>query len=307
MAEPPAPTLLDPAFAARVERLHSNLDAFDHYALLRVERTASTKEIKRAYFAIAPEFHPDRYFGKALGGLGAKMSAVFARLTVAYETLVSDESRAAYDEALGAVRSPSARPSVQPTGASVRPVPQPDAPSDSPPDPRPSTPEAERLRKLALARRLTGGGRPSGFPAAAPREPSPSTRAGPTIPPSPRPPIVLPTAAQRVMLADAAAREGHWDEAARQYQAAALAKGDDGALLEKTATAILRAGGDLRTAIDFARRALDLAPDRLDARLVLAEAYLVAGNASAAARELSIAKKLSPDDRRAALLAKRVK
>jgi tetratricopeptide (TPR) repeat protein len=44
--------------------------------------------------------HPDRYFGKRLGSFKQKMEQVFARVTVAYDTLSKNKTRAEYDARL---------------------------------------------------------------------------------------------------------------------------------------------------------------------------------------------------------------
>mgnify|MGYP003338887439 CR=1 FL=1 len=53
--------------------------------------------MKKAYYVAAPEFHPDRYFGKNLGSFKAKMEAVFARITLAHDVLTARERRVEYD------------------------------------------------------------------------------------------------------------------------------------------------------------------------------------------------------------------
>ena len=69
--------------------LHTRLSAITHYEILDVPRDADKKAIKRAYFALAAKLHPDRYFGKKLGSFKPRMEALFARLTRAYDALLS--------------------------------------------------------------------------------------------------------------------------------------------------------------------------------------------------------------------------
>lgn len=76
----------------------------DHYAMLGVERSADKKTIKRAYFDLAAKLHPDRYFRKKLGSFRLRMEAVFARVTVAHDTLTVVDKRAEYDAYLEAQR-----------------------------------------------------------------------------------------------------------------------------------------------------------------------------------------------------------
>lgn len=73
------------------------LESLDYYELLALERDADKKAVKRSYFQLASNFHPDRYFRKRLGSFKAKMEAIFGRVTQAYDTLASKEQRAEYD------------------------------------------------------------------------------------------------------------------------------------------------------------------------------------------------------------------
>ena len=63
----------------------------DHYALLGVTPSASTKEIKRAYRKLAQKFHPDH------NPDNAESAAQFRQLTQAYDILKKEHSRASYD------------------------------------------------------------------------------------------------------------------------------------------------------------------------------------------------------------------
>src|SRR5207244_3774440 len=45
------------------------------------------KELRRAYFKLSKEFHPDRYFGRQLGPYKARLQLVFTALTEAYDAL----------------------------------------------------------------------------------------------------------------------------------------------------------------------------------------------------------------------------
>lgn len=91
---------------------YARLATLTHYDLLGVARDADTKAIKRAYFHLASIVHPDRYFGKRLGSYKPKLEALFARVTVAYETLSAPEARARYDATLGGQAPAAAAPPV---------------------------------------------------------------------------------------------------------------------------------------------------------------------------------------------------
>ena len=95
---------LDPDVCKRVAEAHREIEQRDYYALLGVEEKADKKAIKRAYYELAAVFHPDRYFRKRLGSFKVQMEAVFARLTIAHETLSVAETRSDYDAYLSEQR-----------------------------------------------------------------------------------------------------------------------------------------------------------------------------------------------------------
>jgi curved DNA-binding protein CbpA len=68
--------------------------AFDPYAVLGVERTASDAEIRAAYRGLVARYHPDKHTGNPLEGLAAEKMAEINR---AYEILSDAERRAAFD------------------------------------------------------------------------------------------------------------------------------------------------------------------------------------------------------------------
>ena len=114
-ADPPEPSEdvdLDPERRKYVLDAHARLAKLTHYELLGVGRGADKKAIKRAYFALAAVVHPDRYFGKKLGSYKPKMEALFARISLAFETLSDKNKRARYDAMLGAPPASSAGPAA---------------------------------------------------------------------------------------------------------------------------------------------------------------------------------------------------
>lgn len=88
---------IDPVRKRRVLDLFYRLDDLTHYELLGVPGEVEKKQIKSAYYQLAPEFHPDTYFRKKLGSYKAKIEAVFTRITLAHDVLTSKQRRAEYD------------------------------------------------------------------------------------------------------------------------------------------------------------------------------------------------------------------
>ncbi len=81
----------------RVLELHRGLESLTLYELLGVEPNADKKTVKTAYYAMAGEYHPDKYFRKNLGTFKPRMEAIFGRLTLAHDTLTRAEPREDYD------------------------------------------------------------------------------------------------------------------------------------------------------------------------------------------------------------------
>ena len=78
----------------------------DLYQVLGLVSTANADDIRRAYYALAKKFHPDKFIRE---DAKAKAEKVFAHITEAYSTLTNAETRKKYDEDQ-AVRKSSREP-----------------------------------------------------------------------------------------------------------------------------------------------------------------------------------------------------
>lgn len=81
------------------------VESKNYYELLGLSRTATTDEVKAAYRDIARVFHPDsNFFGEILDGqnitIPETQNKTFKLVTSAYNTLVNEAKRKAYDAAL---------------------------------------------------------------------------------------------------------------------------------------------------------------------------------------------------------------
>ena len=112
-APPPAPVgtaastddiQLSAEARARIDHYDELARLADHYRLLDLPRDATTDEIKKAYYRLAPKFHPDKYYGKRLGPFKTKIEKIFASLTRAHDTLRYEKRRTAYDATLPPLR-----------------------------------------------------------------------------------------------------------------------------------------------------------------------------------------------------------
>lgn len=74
------------------------LVSLDHYGVLGVKSAADEGEIRKAYYALARTYHPDR-FGRDLAGADRQLvEDLFARISEAFAVLSDDERRKEYDE-----------------------------------------------------------------------------------------------------------------------------------------------------------------------------------------------------------------
>lgn len=82
-----------------LDLIYGRIETAGHYDILGVPDSASATEIKRAYHKLARLYHPDRIGGNAGPEIVQKAERIFARITEAYQVLVDDFSREAYDRA----------------------------------------------------------------------------------------------------------------------------------------------------------------------------------------------------------------
>jgi hypothetical protein len=69
-------------------------DGRDPHAILGVPNGSDARELKRAYFLLSKEIHPDRYYGKRLGTFAQKLPLVFEATSRAYARLTGTSDRA---------------------------------------------------------------------------------------------------------------------------------------------------------------------------------------------------------------------
>ncbi len=97
---------LDEKDKKRILFLYARMNEMTHYKILRVDRWADSKEVKKAYFGVSKEFHPDTFFRKNIGSYKSKIEGIFKRISTAYEVLSNEQKRAAYDASLPYEPSP---------------------------------------------------------------------------------------------------------------------------------------------------------------------------------------------------------
>src|SRR5205085_9567731 len=95
----PQTTTAQPAEEFDEERELQNLfarlgRADSYYEVLGVRRTASSGEIKKAYYSHAKRFHPDKFRQHRDAQLHARVESAFAEIAQAYDTLKDSQQRA---------------------------------------------------------------------------------------------------------------------------------------------------------------------------------------------------------------------
>ncbi|MET0343489.1 MAG: DnaJ domain-containing protein [Polyangiales bacterium] len=238
------------------------LPLLDYYQLLGVPYGAERKQIRSGYFSLSKAFHPDSMFRKELGSFKAKMTAVFEALTEAYETLGKQAKRDEYDAYLRSTRSIAdaeralstdvANDNTQVEVPRAPPLPEivydgpvlSPLPPLPPPPPREASPEARRVARELLEKRLNAG-------RAVRREGEP--------PPAPPPPAPVDPVVERQSLA-------------KQLTRSLIDAGKVTGTNDKVTRAVVQAKdsferGDVSGAVEHVARALSFAPERTDLRV----------------------------------------
>jgi len=112
-----------------------------YHALLGIEQGAPPKAVKRAYFKLSKEFHPDRYFRKNIGSYGVRLDRIFKKVLEAHEILSDPE--------LCKVENSTPPPSAPPPSAPAM-----DAASAGPAEDRPGAAGPKKARPLTKLERL---------------------------------------------------------------------------------------------------------------------------------------------------------
>ena len=87
------PVDLSPDERRRILAMHRTAKEGDMLALFGISDVKDKKALKRAYFSLSKEFHPDRFYGKRTGSFGARLSEIFETMAHAYERLSDDKPR----------------------------------------------------------------------------------------------------------------------------------------------------------------------------------------------------------------------
>ena len=92
---PPESTQSAPESAALVEK-YKQMCQQNYFEILGIADTADSRTIKKTYFALAKQYHPDKYFDAVSKQANKPAEQVFSLINQAYEELRIDEKRQAY-------------------------------------------------------------------------------------------------------------------------------------------------------------------------------------------------------------------
>jgi len=110
---------LEPARQKEIIDLEKAQEGKDYFALLGLRPGAPIDEVKQAFVDFALRYHPDRYSGLNLGSFRARIERIFRRVLEAHTVLSNPEKREAY------LRThPKLRGGAAPAPASVSSVPE---------------------------------------------------------------------------------------------------------------------------------------------------------------------------------------
>ena len=86
------------AFVKKVDEIYSKLNTLSSNELLGVDENSDAETIKRNYYRLAKEFHPDRHFDSNDPAIKDKLPVIFDAITQAYTLLKDDVARRHYFE-----------------------------------------------------------------------------------------------------------------------------------------------------------------------------------------------------------------
>jgi curved DNA-binding protein CbpA len=88
------------SFLRRVDAVYSRLDSMGLHGLLGVDQEADGEVIKKNFYRLAREFHPDRHFTSGDPSAKKKLTAIYDAVTEAYNTLREEKKRKNYFRSL---------------------------------------------------------------------------------------------------------------------------------------------------------------------------------------------------------------
>jgi curved DNA-binding protein CbpA len=91
---------IDSEFIKMVNDVYESCRSASFYEILCLNEYASEEEIKKAYFRMAKEFHPDRHFSISSEDTKNKLNKIVDHVTEAYNVLSDPHKKEEYDRSL---------------------------------------------------------------------------------------------------------------------------------------------------------------------------------------------------------------
>jgi curved DNA-binding protein CbpA len=268
-----------------------------YHEILGVTADADVKALKRAYFALSKEFHPDRYFRRSIGPFAELLERIFKKIVEAYELLSDPTARVEIARSL----------TQGPSNGNVPEASDAAAPSSRFHPARHVFSMHARARRER--RRKAKALFESGMAAFAQErwlEASAGVRLAIAFDPwneaykdrfaSVQRKANDERAAQLVREGEAALELRDLKTAFHHFEEALHHRPHDAALNHRTAKLVWAGESDLRRAKEFATQACELSPDNAEYHRTLGQIYKEAGLEANARRELELALSIDPND-----------
>jgi curved DNA-binding protein CbpA len=110
---------IDVALQRVIVAFEARLSQCTYHEILGVGKRSDDREIKRAYFKLSKQFHPDRYFRRNIGDHAARLDRIFKHVALAYELLSDPATRVELERGMedGPPLAGAAEESAQPATA----------------------------------------------------------------------------------------------------------------------------------------------------------------------------------------------
>jgi curved DNA-binding protein CbpA len=82
----------EPQYWPQLKALAQSIDGLDYFQILNLPTTATSPQIRTAYYALARALHPDKFYHIEEKDLKASIHKIYKRVTEAY-TILKDEPR----------------------------------------------------------------------------------------------------------------------------------------------------------------------------------------------------------------------
>lgn len=309
-AESPVAAQIDPSLAIDVEAQKAIL-AFEatldgsYTQILGLPDDSDPRSVKRAYFRLAKEFHPDRYFGRDIGPYEERLERIFCKIVEAYELLTDPMARAEVQRSLGDASAEESSTAAGDQAAD-------DTAQVARPRPRTPRPFSVFPRVLAARRAKAKSFFEAGMTAFAEAhwlEAAASVRLAIAFDPANevyrgrfgevQRKAHETRAAQLLKEAEGAMSFRDHSEAQKLYEEALSYRPYDPELNHTVARMTWLVGNDMRAAKEYAMRACEREPENGLYHRTLGQIYKAAGLTANARRELKHAIRLDPEDREA--------